>query len=198
MQQFMLYTIPIIDSPNTSFYRANILLYTKMFRIANSGGGGGIKVRAQRKIKRTSKVLLSLWWPSWTSLSFQWDVSYHEHVSLHRYTCVRLKERPQNNTTPTAIQNVTFSPLVSNNASGVWWNLLHILHLVCLCMLLVELRLCPFSSYLIELVSYYCKQLNSFNFCCRHRDWWKCVAGFSCTFWSWNTTNGICKVHLPM
>ena len=55
MQQFMLYTIPIIDSPITSFYRANILLYTKMFRIANSvllcGGGGGLKLDVKERSK---------------------------------------------------------------------------------------------------------------------------------------------------
>jgi len=35
-------------------------------------GGGvrvGVWIREQRKIKRRSKALLSLWWQTWTSLS---------------------------------------------------------------------------------------------------------------------------------
>ena len=58
-----------------------------MSRIANNALlGGGVRVRVwireQRKIKRRSKVLLSLCWQSWTSLAVvcdQWEV----------YSCVR-------------------------------------------------------------------------------------------------------------
>ena len=38
--------------------------------------GGGVRVRVwireQRKVKRSSKALLSLWWQTWTSLTELW------------------------------------------------------------------------------------------------------------------------------
>ena len=51
-----------------------IASFPDMSRIANNALlGGGVRVRVwireQRKIKRRSKVLLSLCWQSWTSLS---------------------------------------------------------------------------------------------------------------------------------
>ena len=66
--------LPVPDS-SRSWGDSNWPAHMSMFA-NNALLGGGVRVRVwireQRKIKRRSKALLSLWWQTWTSLQYIW------------------------------------------------------------------------------------------------------------------------------